>query len=631
MTTNNKKNNKTINNKNNKNKIEKYEVIVPDTSIIIEGIISRELKTKKIFFGKIIIHEAVIAELEHQANQHKAKGYLGIEELKRISELKETYNYTIEYEGLRPNIHQIQNAKIGDIDAMIRQLAYEEDAYFLTADKVQAEVARAKGMKVKYYKQEEKKKKLKIESFFDENTMSVHLRENTYPTAKKGKPGSWVFEILSKKKLTSDMIKEYSNEIIEEAEHVKDAFVEIDRLGSTIVQFQNYRIVITRPPFSDGWEITAVRPVKKLSLEDYNISEKLLKRLDEQAEGILIAGSPGMGKSTFSQALAEFYSKKGKIVKTIEAPRDLILPEEITQYAISHGSFDEIHDILLLSRPDYTLFDEMRNTKDFQLFSDLRLSGIGLAGVVHATNPIDAIQRFVGRIELGVIPQVVDTVIFIKNGAPEKILSLKMTVKVPAGMTEEDLARPVVVVSDFKTGEDEYELYSYGEETVVVPVKEVEKEKSPHLKLAEKTVEDYFKNIEKKAKVIMNSERKATVYVPERSISKIIGKQGSHINKIEKELGLSIDVKSLEEQPKESKNIFLNENYDITFSKNHIKIKFDKENSHKQADIYLDGDYLMTVQIGKNGEVQLSKKNKLGKLIEKAYKEKGKLEIIVKE
>ena len=136
----------------------------------------------------------------------------------------------------------------------------------------------------------------------------------------------------------------------------------------------------------------------------------------------------------------------------------LLLKENITQYAISRGTPQEIHDILLLSRPDYTLFDEMRNTVDFKLFADLRLAGIGLAGVVHATNPIDAIQRFVGRIELGVIPQVIDTVIYIKNGQVFKLLSLEMTVKVPSGMTEADLARPVVVVKDFETGNLEYEL-----------------------------------------------------------------------------------------------------------------------------------------------------------------------------
>ena len=59
----------------------------------------------------------------------------------------------------------------------------------------------------------------------------------------------------------------------------------------------------------------------------------------------------------------------------------------------------------------------MRNTDDFRLFADMRLAGVGMVGVVHGTNPIDSIQRFIGRIELGVIPQVVDTVIFPRSGA----------------------------------------------------------------------------------------------------------------------------------------------------------------------------------------------------------------------
>src|SRR3989338_3753002 len=111
-----------------------------------------------------------------------------------------------------------------------------------------------------------------------------------------------------------------------------------------------------------------------------------------------------------------------KIVKTIEAPRDMQLKDEVTQYAISHASSQEIHDILLLSRPDYTVFDEMRNFEDFRLFTDLRLAGIGLAGGGHATHAVDAIQRFLGKTELGIIPQIIDTVIFIKGGKVGKVL-----------------------------------------------------------------------------------------------------------------------------------------------------------------------------------------------------------------
>ena len=45
----------------------------------------------------------------------------------------------------------------------------------------------------------------------------------------------------------------------------------------------------------------------KLSLDDYSLSEKLLKRFSEKAEGILISGSPGSGKSTLASGLADFY------------------------------------------------------------------------------------------------------------------------------------------------------------------------------------------------------------------------------------------------------------------------------------------------------------------------------------
>jgi len=486
-----------------------------------------------------------------------------------------------------------------------------------------ARVAMAKGIETNLIQIQVKRKSLKLDAYFDETTMSVHLRENIFPFAKRGAPGKWDFTILSQEKLTVDNIKNISSEIIEEAGVRKDGFIEIERPGSTIVQLGHYRIVITRPPFSDGWEITAVKPVKILKFDDYPMSDKLHQRIAHQAEGILIAGAPGMGKSTFAQALVNYYADQNKIVKTIEAPRDLTLNDNVTQYAISHGNINEIHDILLLSRPDYTLFDEMRNTPDFALFTDLRLSGIGLAGVVHATNPIDAIQRFVGRIELGVIPQVIDTVIFIKNGQIGKVLNIEMQVKVPSGMTEADLARPVVVVTDFETNKQEFELYKYGEETIVIPVKTMKKA-GLHF-LAEQKIADEFRKLSQIVRVDVLSDNKAVIYVPAENIRKIIGPKGQNISNIEKKLGLSLDVRELvQEIPSQSIG------YESDIGKKNIKFFVEPHLVNRDVDLYLNGDYLLTAKVGKNAVIKLKRAHKIGKLITDALTKGQGLELRIK-
>ncbi len=402
-----------------------------------------------------------------------------------------------------------------------------------------------------------------IEDFFDKETMSVHIRENSFPYAKKGSPGNWTFEKIKNKKINQEDLKEIAQTIMQ----AEDSLVEIDRQGSTIIQKGIIRIVITRPPFSDGWEITAVKPVKLLALNEYNISENLFKRIKEQAEGILIAGPPGQGKTTFARALALFYADNNKIVKTVESPRDLILPENITQLAISHGSPEEIRDILLLSRPDYTIFDEMRNTEDFRLFSDLRLSGVGMAGVIHATNSIDAIQRFIGRIELGVIPQIIDTVIFVEKGEIKRVFDVKMTVKVPSGMKDIGLTRPVVVINDFETGKLEYEIYSYGEETVVIPVNS--------------------------STVLVKSEKK---------------------EKIEK---------ILKKMPKNYENV----KFGVKIEKRYLFISPEGEYSNKEVSIYVEEKFLMNVKVSKKNIIKINLESDKAKELYHSLVSKKKIEL----
>ncbi len=585
--------------------------LVPDTSVLVESLVSTKLANDDLEIDSLIIHEAAIAFFEYLANQNKAKGFLGLEELERLKDFSQKLKFTIEFLGKKPSYAELKHMELSEVDSDVRELAFDQDGTLFTADKVQWRVCQTKGITVLYVKPITSTKPIGLDSFFDEKTMSVHLRENVTPMAKKGVPGQWQFVKIRDTAMLRQDIQDISREIIEQAGIRTDGFIEIERPGSTIVQLGAFRIVITKPPFSDGWEITAVRPVRTMKLEDYNLSQKLLARVTEQAEGVLIAGAPGMGKSTFAQSLAEFYAATGKIVKTIEAPRDMVLSETITQYAISHGDAQEVHDVLLLSRPDYTIFDEMRNTGDFELYADLRLAGIGLAGVVHAKNPIDAIQRFVGRIELGMIPQVIDTVIFIDKGAVAKVLSLQMTVKVPSGMTEADLARPVVVVTDFETRKLEYELYSYGEETVVVPVREG-MPKQPTHSLAAKAIEQHLKNYATSPRVDLVSDSSANIFVQENEMGKLIGKDGGLIKKLEQELGMRLEV-----QPETKKNdVGAGLGYESSIGKKHVMLKVDAALAEKMVSLYHDNDYLISVLVGKDGVIKITKANKIGKLIE---------------
>ncbi|MEM4699733.1 MAG: PINc/VapC family ATPase [Candidatus Nezhaarchaeales archaeon] len=496
---------------------------IPDVSAIRSGALTRLIEEGRVS-GEVLLHRAVVSELERRASFGDFKG---LEEVKRAREAASKL-------GVRVGLVGEEGAwGPGELGARLREASLSLGATLVTCDYVMAKSAEALGVEVLY---EPPRGRLTLEEFFKApDVMSVHLKEGVPPKVKRGAPGRWVFEEVRREAATRPELEALVEEVVERARTFEDGFVEVEREGSTIIQLGPYRIVVTRPPLSDGLEVTAVRPIVKLSLEDYALPKKLVDRLEAQAEGILIAGAPGMGKTTFAQALAEFYLRKGKVVKTIEAPRDLQLPPEATQYSKSRATSEEIHDILLLSRPDYTIFDEMRDTEDFKLFADLRLAGVGMVGVVHATTPIDAIQRFVGRVELGMIPSVVDTVVFIKNGEVSKVYALETVVKVPHGLKEADLARPVVVVRDFLTEEPEYELYVFGERTFVVPVKRAARGSEA----ARRVVEEVVRRFSPECRVEVREDGTAAIYVPKNYTSIVMKKCKKKIMRAGRSVGVS--------------------------------------------------------------------------------------------
>jgi len=591
---------------------------VPDTSVVIDGRVSAKIKAGELQGRRIVVPEAVVAELEAQANHGRDIGLRGLEELRRLSELAKTGKIELEYVGIRPNLDQIKLAGGGEIDAMIRDVALELGASFLTSDQVQSRVAEAMGLDVEYVRpQREAIKPLSLEKYFTEDTLSVHLKEDAVPMAKRGRVGDFSLVRLSERPLSERELRDLSREINERAKADPEGYVEMEKMGASIIQLGPMRIAIAKPPFSDGLEITAVRPVAKVNFDSYRHSAELKARLKEGQRGILIAGPPGSGKSTFAAGVAEYLLKCSYVVKTLESPRDLQVPAEITQYAPLEGSMEASADILLLVRPDYTIYDEVRKTRDFQVFADMRLAGVGMIGVVHANKPIDALQRLLGRVDLGMIPQVVDTVVFIEKGEVTKVLDVEFVVKVPTGMVEADLARPVIVVKDFETGLAEYEMYTYGEEIVVMPVSK--DGKKPSWKLASREIEkEISHHVRGPFKVEMLTDSSAVIHVPQDEAARVIGKAGKNIDQIEKSLGLHIDVRTGEEAPLPAPR--------VEETSKHLIIWLEGR-AGESVEVFVGEEPVFTATVGRRGDIRVAKSSEMAKRIIKRMKQGDRIEV----
>jgi ATPase len=435
--------------------------------------------------------------------------------------------------------------------------------------------------------------------------------------AKRGKVGDFSLMQIADRPLTERDLRDISREIFDRVKVDPEGYIELEKIGATVIQLGPMRIAIAKPPFSDGLEITAVRPVAKVDFDSYKHSAMLKERLKEGQRGLLIAGPPGSGKSTFAAGIAEYLFKCNYVVKTLESPRDLQVPREITQYGPLEGSMEASADILLLVRPDYTIYDEVRKTKDFMVFADMRLAGVGMIGVVHANKPIDALQRLLGRVEMGMIPQVVDTVVFIEKGEVSRVHDVEFVVKVPTGMTEADLARPVIVVKDFETGVVEYEMYTYGEEIVVMPVAKATKK--PSWKLASREIEkELSHHVRGPVDVEMLTDSSAVIRVPQDEAARVIGKSGKNIEQIEKTLGLHIDVRTRDDECTLSPRIEDTAKYLVLWL---------GECAGESVEVYIGGDMIFTATVGRKGDIKMAKSSEMAKHILKMIKRGERIEV----
>ena len=395
-----------------------------------------------------------------------------------------------------------------------------------------------------------------IEQLLMDDVHTVFLKADCPPRVKRGTIGELrLVEVEETDDQWDTMrLEAMQEELVDLAHQNKqrsDCFLEIDRKGCQVVQLGDLRIACTWPPFADAREITIVRPVAKLSISDYELDERLVERLSNHHRGVFICGRPGSGKTTLAQAIAEYLDNDlGAMVKTMEAPRDLQLADRITQYAPLEGDLEKTAEIIFLVRPDFVIFDEVRRARDFEIFADVRLAGVGLLGVTHANSALEAIQRLIGKVELGLVSQVLDTILHVEAGKIQQVLELRMTVKAPTGMQEE-LARPVIEVVEFPSGKITHEMFAFGSEIAVVPVEGLTQKTSPIKTLAKDSLVRNIRDwIGVECQVQFTSNTNANIYVPDNMVATLVGKGGANIRQLQDDLGgISLSVKTFDEMP----------------------------------------------------------------------------------
>jgi ATPase len=344
----------------------------------------------------------------------------------------------------------------------------------------------------------------------------------------------------------------------------------------------------------------------------------------------------------------------------MEAPRELQVPDQITQYTMLDGSMQNTADVLMLVRPDFVIFDELRKNEDFRTFADMRLAGMGMVGVVHAADVRDALKRFTDRVDYGVLSQIINTIIFVKEGVITKIYDVGFTLKVPEGMANEMHIRPVTTVTDYESGEIAYDVFRYDGETIIMPVNRTAEKKpipvpslirsvssvsatpavpqirspAPDLtlreetdqrtgwKLSEKEIQrEIGRYTDGEVDVQMISDTKAVVYIDDQDVPAAIGKGGKNISAIVNKIGIGIDIKprsEFEKHRKDEEEFNLGGGVKIHIDKKQLTIVAPDYNG-KIVDVFSGKEYLFTATVNENGEIHLAKNSSIAQEMIRRY------------
>ena len=165
-----------------------------------------------------------------------------------------------------------------------------------------------------------------------------------------------------------------------------------------------------------------------------------------------------------------------------------------------------------------------------------------------------------------------------------------------------------------------YEIYTFGDQIVVVPVSK-KREKKPIEAMAldriTETIRDYLGT--PNVKVSLKDENRALIRVDEKYVPRLIGKKGVNISELEKKMGIKLDVEPEVFSEEEDGKMEV-----IPEVKNKI-IYLDIKKRNANVRIYADNILILQARSSSKGIIRIKMSSDLGIAITKYMKEGKKL------
>ncbi|MCK5107171.1 MAG: PIN domain-containing protein [Nanoarchaeota archaeon] len=369
---------------------EKYDinVLVPDTSVIIGGVVSDYIKKKILKAGKIIINEAVLSELEYQANSGRIVGEQGLKEVKKLRKICK-----VKFVGRKPLPHEIKNAKRGgEIDSLIRQTAFEEKGTLITADRVQGMVAEAKGIKCIFIECSKKVNGFEIVKLMGKTICKVCLREGEKGVFVKGSPGKYVVE-RKRKVWTKNEIEEIFEQALEEISKINEGFMEVNKKGFSVVKYKDYRFMRTCKPVSNKVELIAIKKPKSKKIYDYKLNVKYIKEIAD-AECVFVVGDDS-GEKVLCESLLNYFGETLNVCSFVN-DFEILLDDKIMQYKRHVDNLDVMKD----SGKDYVYVGDLTGEDDGLLIKWLSDNNMKTVSFLKVGKLVDCVEKIINLVGL---------------------------------------------------------------------------------------------------------------------------------------------------------------------------------------------------------------------------------------